>query len=455
MSGEPGIKVEKHRSVWHKDIKVNPKSLIASLGKAAINGAFLKWDDLAENGVDVLEALGLEAKSGEIAGLLVVRSLIQAMENLLKENKELLVNKPDNLKALYNELNSSLEQGELVIDQNFFQHPKDLPIVQGAKTGFAKWLEEFVEKKVEADNISNRLPAYFVFALNEQWRTRPQDYAALKEELDTPFTQASEREQGWLRYRAWLQKRVEEPMFLEAFSLKQVYVPLRAYYEREVECQPDQKLERGITEGRRYERVVVDLNGELESWLQEAKHSEILSFLNLEKCTLSVKDFYRANFFRSNLRNVIFVCSDIRLANLANTNLSQGNLFGARLERANLEGANLRFARLERASLEKANLEKANLEKANLEKANLEEANLQFARLEKANLEGANLKKANLRFARLEKANLEGANLQGAILDEANFQAANLNGANLEGTILEGKDIASLTGSSNQGSDES
>ena len=922
-----------------------------------INGAFLKWDDLAENGVDVLEALGLEAKSGEIAGLLVVRSLIQAMENLLKENKELLVNKPDNLKALYNELNSSLEQGELVIDQNFFQHPKDLPIVQGAKTGFAKWLEEFVEKKVEADNISNRLPAYFVFALNEQWRTRPQDYAALKEELDTPFTQASEREQGWLRYRAWLQKRVEEPMFLEAFSLKQVYVPLRAYYEREVECQPDQKLERGITEGRRYERVVVDLNGELESWLQEAKqddairlisggpgsgkssfakifaaqqaekgeipvlfiplhllslsddlvkavgefvqiegflrhnpldrvdgearlliifdgldelsmqgkiaeetakqfveevkdkvrqfnqhktrlqvlvsgrelvvqanrskfrephqilhvlsyfiteeerknenknyvgdpnlleqdqrqlwwqsygkakgkvygglppeldkpnlveitaqpllnylvalsierdklqfsedtnlneiyadlldavyergyekhgyrltegiekdefigileeialacwhgdgrtttvreienhcensglrdilnrfqesfnegskasvtrlltafyfresggtrksdktfefthksfgeyltakrivlgvrliheeleerkinfrkgcderdalvswatlcgssamdeyllrflvdemrlqnplevtnwqntlcqliefmlvngmpmeglknrpnfqeemrqarnaeeallavlnacaritkitseikwsspesfgtwisrlsgqrinfgvilvYSEILSFLNLEKCTLSVKDFYRANFFRSNLRNVIFVCSDIRLANLANTNLSQGNLFGARLERANLEGANLRFARLERASLEKANLEKANLEKANLEKANLEEANLQFARLEKANLEGANLKKANLRFARLEKANLEGANLQGAILDEANFQAANLNGANLEGTILEGKDIASLTGSSNQGSDES
>ena len=280
MSGEPGIKVEKHRSAWHKEIKVNPKGLFMSLGKAAINGAFLKWDDLAENGVEVLESLGLEAKSGEIAGLLIVRSLIRAIEDLLKANKELLIKKPDNLKALYNELNSSLEQGELVIDQTFFQRPKDLPIVQAAKVGFAKWLEEFVEKKVEAENISHRLPAYFVFALNEEWRTHKQDYAALKEELDTPFTQASEREQGWLRYRAWLQKRVDEPMFLEAFSLKQVYVPLRAYYKREIEGQPEQKLERGMAEGKLYERVVVDLNCELETWLQEGKQDDAIRLIS-------------------------------------------------------------------------------------------------------------------------------------------------------------------------------
>jgi uncharacterized protein YjbI with pentapeptide repeats len=280
MAGEPGIRVEKHRSVLHKDIKVNPKGLFMSLGKAAINGAFLKWDDLAENGVEVLEGLGLEAKPGEIAGLLIVRSLIQAIDNLLKENKELVVKTPDNLKALYKELNSSLESGELVIDRNFFERPGNLPIVKAAKTALAKWLEEFVEKKVEAEKISDRLPAYFVFALNDQWQTRSQDYAALKEVLDTPFTQASEREQGWLRYRAWLQKRVEEPMFLEAFSLKQVYVPLRAYYERQVERQPEQKLELGITEGKRYERVVVDLNSELEAWLHEAKSDDAIRLIS-------------------------------------------------------------------------------------------------------------------------------------------------------------------------------
>ena len=280
MVSEPGMKVEKHRSVIQKEIKVKPKELFTSLAKAAINGVFLKWDDLAENGVEVLASLGLEAKPGEIAGLLILRSLVQAIQNLLDENKELLVQKPDNLKALYNDLNSSLDNGELVINRDFFQRPKDLPIVQAAKNGFGKWLEEFVEKKVEAENISTRLPAYFVFALNEQWRSHKEDYVALKEALDTPFTQASEREQGWLRYRAWLQKRVEEPMFLEAFSLKQVYVPLRGYYEREVERQPEQKLERGITEGKRYERVVVDLNNELESWLQEAKPDDAIRLIS-------------------------------------------------------------------------------------------------------------------------------------------------------------------------------
>ncbi|NER94108.1 MAG: pentapeptide repeat-containing protein [Symploca sp. SIO1B1] len=279
MSGESGIQVEKSTSVWRKDIKVNPKSLFMSLGKAAINGAFLKWDELAKSGVEVLDALGLEKEPGEIAGLLIVRSLMQAMQDLLRENRE-LVQQPDNLQGLYQQLNSSLASGELVINQEFFLRPQQLPIVQTAKTGFLQWLEEFVEKPVEAQKISDRLPTYFIFALNDQWVKHSQDYLVLKEVLDTPFTQATKREQGWLRYRAWLQKRVEEPMFLEAFSLKQVYVPLRAYYEREVKCPPEQRLEGGIVESNDKERVVVNLNKELETWLREAKSDDAIRLIS-------------------------------------------------------------------------------------------------------------------------------------------------------------------------------
>jgi hypothetical protein len=57
MFGETGIKVEKPTSVLQKQINVKPKELITSLSKAAINGAFLKWDDLAENGVEILTGL--------------------------------------------------------------------------------------------------------------------------------------------------------------------------------------------------------------------------------------------------------------------------------------------------------------------------------------------------------------------------------------------------------------
>lgn len=238
------MEVEPHRSVFKKEIKVDPKSLIVALGKATLNGAFLNWNGVAEEGIEVLTSLGLETTPAEIAGLLIVRALMGAMETLLKESAASLVQQPDNLKDLYKELNSSLASGELAIDAGFFQHPRDLKIVGEAQQGFARWLGEFVATETEAQAISRRLPAYFVLALNEEWGERSADYDVLRNELDTPFTPAMQREQKWLQYRAWLQKQVEEPVFLEAFSLKQVYVPLRAYYEEKEESK-EEALARG------------------------------------------------------------------------------------------------------------------------------------------------------------------------------------------------------------------
>ncbi|MFN6530078.1 pentapeptide repeat-containing protein [Nostoc sp. ChiSLP03a] len=280
MSGETGIKVEKPTSVLQKQINVKPKELITSLSKAAINGAFLKWDDLAENGVEILSSLGLDSKPGEIAGLLIIRSLMQAMQNLLDENKELLVTKPDNLKDLYKQLNSTLKSEELVIDDDFFKRPTDLSIVKSAKNGFCNWLGTFTDKKIEAKSISNRLPTYFVNALNTQWITHNQDYAVIKEVLDTPFTQANKVEQGWLRYQAWLQKKIVEPMFLEAFSLKDVYVPLRGYYELEIDYSSKQRLDSSINDGKTYERIVIPLRNELEGWLHLANPDDAIRLIS-------------------------------------------------------------------------------------------------------------------------------------------------------------------------------
>jgi hypothetical protein len=102
---------------------------------------------------------------------------------------------------------------ELRIDQDFFRRPKTLPIIEAIKTPFAQWLENFGVTPAQAQTISHRLPTYFVFALHEEWAKHPDKYACLKKELDTPFTQANEREQAWQRYGAWLQKQVEEPCF--------------------------------------------------------------------------------------------------------------------------------------------------------------------------------------------------------------------------------------------------
>jgi hypothetical protein len=120
--------------------------------------------------------------------------------------------------------------------------------------------------EADAQATSDRLPIYFAVALHQEWGSDAKNYAVLKERLDTPFTKSNERVQAWLRYATWLQKQVEEPMFLEAFSLKRVYVPLRAYYNRKVEGQKAEELESALAGSRQFERVVVDLEKELETW---------------------------------------------------------------------------------------------------------------------------------------------------------------------------------------------
>ncbi|MEM9275957.1 MAG: pentapeptide repeat-containing protein [Cyanobacteria bacterium P01_F01_bin.143] len=277
MANESGIKIENRRSPLQKELKIDIKSLLVALGKGAVNVGFLQWDDLAENGVELLESLGLETKPEEIAGLLIVRSLMQAIANLVKEYEASLIAKPENYKYFSEQLTSAIANQELILNSDFFEHPEHLPLVSEIQTALATWLQDFVEKPIDAERISASFPVYFVEALNEEWLTRNEEYIVIQERLDTPFTQANKRQQQWLRYRAWLQKQIEEPMFAEAFGLKQVYVPLRAYYEEKIERSENEGIERDHDRDKK--RIAVKLQESLEKWLQAAEKEDAIRLL--------------------------------------------------------------------------------------------------------------------------------------------------------------------------------
>ncbi|XGV96351.1 MAG: pentapeptide repeat-containing protein [Leptolyngbya sp. BL-A-14] len=279
MSDESGVSLSKPVPALKKSIKVNFKDFSKALGKAGVDIAFGKWDSLAGDGVDALAALGLAANAGEVAWLLVYRSLLQAMKTLIDEKTELEPEK-FNAKALQTNINEALETSSLTINKKFFEHPDKDSVVEAVKPAFVKWLKECRLSEADAQAISDRLPIYFAAALHEEWGSHAKDYAVLKEKLDTPFTQTNERVQAWLRYGTWLQKQVEEPMFLEAFSLKRVYVPLRAYYNRKVEGQKAEALEARLAGDRQAERVVVDLEKELEIWLNKAVRTDAIRLIS-------------------------------------------------------------------------------------------------------------------------------------------------------------------------------
>jgi len=280
-SNRHGLNVTRPVSVLNKSIKFSFKDFFKSMTKAVVKGATGNFVQALGDVIDALASVSLTDDCGEVAWLLIQRSLLQAVHDLLKENEAILYRDPtnqmvrlsqmglppDDPDAITGRLDLSLEQGEIVIDENFFLRPRTLPVLERFKTPFKQWLEMFGLNEAEATSVVNRLPSYFVHALNEQWRTRAEDYKCLKEAFDTPFTKAGASEQAWQSYAALLQKQVDEPMFVEAFSLRQVYVPLRAYFFERGAAERDVRFDPRAAEANDSKRIVVELKKEVDAWL--------------------------------------------------------------------------------------------------------------------------------------------------------------------------------------------
>ncbi|MGB0560612.1 MAG: pentapeptide repeat-containing protein, partial [Spirulinaceae cyanobacterium] len=285
MSTSPGLAVKKPIAVWNKPLKANFKDLFKALGKAGVDAATGQWLGLGKDAVDALAAVGLESNEPEeLAWALIYNALTKAVANVVSDGEFLSRAIPEDLDGLSDGLDLSLEERELEITDHFFEHPEQLSVVQDLQTPLRQWLEGFGVEALPAEVLSNRLPSYFVFALHREWRQRSQDYARITAVVQTPFTQATEREQGWRLYTDWLQTQIQEPMLFEAFGLADIYVPLRAYYRCKVE--DDEDAEENFVaptapgEKAAHQRVVVDLETCLQTWLDKADKNDAIRIIS-------------------------------------------------------------------------------------------------------------------------------------------------------------------------------
>jgi uncharacterized protein YjbI with pentapeptide repeats len=258
-----GFSIRKPVAIWNKGLKINFEDLFKALVKTVVDGVAGKWPDSAKDFADALVSIGLKDDPPQLAWLLIFRSLTRAMYDLIKESAG-FVKIPANVKELLKEIHTcidSLEKSEQTISSVFFDHPKGLLVLDEIRKPFSQLLQAYIGlSEPQAEVISTRLPSYFVSALCEEWQENAKKYVPLKEAVNTPFTKASEQEHRWFHYLAVLQKRIDEPIFEEPFGLRQLYIPLRAYYE-EVDSDADEKGNNP--------KIVVKLEDEVDSWLRE------------------------------------------------------------------------------------------------------------------------------------------------------------------------------------------
>lgn len=261
-------------SVWNRPLKADVKGIFGGLSKATLYGVTGQFSETGASLLEAAQALGIQGKEpAELAWLLIRRSLLAAMSDLVREAPVPQETDQEKAERLADDLDRALEVQEMEIDRSFFEKPSALPFLGHLKAPFTRWLQAVGQDQAAAESIAGRLPSYFVHALHAEWRRDSALYEPIREEIDTPFTRAAEREQAWSRYAARLARQVDEPMFGEAFSLRQVYVPLRAFWVEE----PPQGRSRDRMEIKQEEpprRVAVDLEAAMDEWLEKGAQDD-------------------------------------------------------------------------------------------------------------------------------------------------------------------------------------
>ena len=154
--------IQKPQSIWQREIQVDVKGLLAASAKLGVQSFFSKWNDVAETGVEVLDTLGLKRSQEEIAGVLLLKSLKRAIHSLLKENRDLILGQNTcldryealDIQAFQQAMIAGLLETAWAMNSDFFQRPKNLPMLEPVQDSLASWLQRNEITAVDAKNLS-------------------------------------------------------------------------------------------------------------------------------------------------------------------------------------------------------------------------------------------------------------------------------------------------------------
>jgi uncharacterized protein YjbI with pentapeptide repeats len=272
----PRQKTTKPKGLTGRSFKLDGKELSKALGKSILYLAQGKLEDVTSSALDAISAVGLGNEPAALAYVLMRRAATRAMFALVGETvKSTAFGVRPYESIIEDSLEYTIDDYETFIGPDFFDRPTELPVVKGLEEILSRWLTLLAIEPHVVTTIVERFPSYFLFSLNEEWRKSPKTYQPLLDSLDTPFAKASDREWAWRAYASWLRLQIDESSFDEAFSLRQIYVPLRAYYEdvagREANTGP----------GRRGKvRTIIDLHTELLAWLQKEQRDDAVRVIS-------------------------------------------------------------------------------------------------------------------------------------------------------------------------------
>lgn len=224
----------KKPSVLERNVKINIGQLLKGLAGLWVSGAklysnpfdLITWGDAVQQGGDAISSIKLEKLSPEeLAYVLILKSILVALlrvalqvDPLCDQIEEMDIERLDSLK-------------EITIDDAFFEAPGKTRFIQDAKIVLQDWLDRNVDsdRKEKIAPGVNCLPVLFTSALFAEWDQNRTCYGQTLRIDGNPFSEAKEDYRQWCEYYKRLENRLDEAIFGEPTSLRELYVPLNAW----------------------------------------------------------------------------------------------------------------------------------------------------------------------------------------------------------------------------------
>lgn len=272
------VKVELDSNLWVKP-KADKLKLLKGIWNILKDKATNNWGSVPGDVIDTIGAISFNENTGQIGWKLISRALADTLVTLVIEGNPDFTEADIETEQLDKQLSEALENEEYFIDFDFFNHPTNHPFV----TKIKPYLKEFITlcgfSEIEASNILIRFDGYFVYSLASEWQSNYKFYQQLQESLKTPFDEAAKREYEWELNSSHLERQINKPVFSESFSLKQIYVPLRAYY---LQSPKTHKTSAEISEEQRKtekQKIAIDLEQHLLKWLSKEDKKDAIRII--------------------------------------------------------------------------------------------------------------------------------------------------------------------------------
>lgn len=278
MAKKTGIPIKKAK-LSNKRIKADFQKIFVALSKSAVMLFAGNPVGTIKELVGALGGFKFATDSSDLAYELILTALTNSAQSLAEENRLNFTTEltdPEQLEGhkeyeqFRDGITKIVEDEEIVLEYEMLKNPRTIPLLPEFQQFFKDYLILFGIPEMEAELVKNRLPSYFIFELNDEWRNNYSKYEPLIEKLDAPTSEAARKERQWEAYYTYLEREAQTPVFNESFSLNDIFIPLRAYHNKK------EKNEDGREE---FNKEAVWLEESMNHWLNSSNRDNAIKVI--------------------------------------------------------------------------------------------------------------------------------------------------------------------------------